>query len=109
MPQYKKRSQKSNSQRSNGFKRRLRPVSASQKRRLQVYERLKKAFLALHPVCAICSQRKSTDVHHRKGRGPYLLDETTWMALCRPCHDHIHQNVGWSLTKGYLIARLSKT
>ena len=31
----------------------------------------------------------ATDVHHSKGRGEYLLDTSTWIPVCRACHNYI--------------------
>lgn len=31
----------------------------------------------------------ASDVHHTKGRGPYLNDVSTWIPLCRNCHNYI--------------------
>tara|TARA_R100000951_G_scaffold109330_4_gene106290 strand:+ start:1467 stop:1649 length:183 start_codon:yes stop_codon:yes gene_type:complete len=35
---------------------------------------------------------KSTDVHHMRGRGKYHLDTTTWLSVCRNCHNWIELN-----------------
>jgi hypothetical protein len=33
------------------------------------------------------------DIHHSKGRtGKNYLDESTWIAVCRPCHQWIEEN-----------------
>lgn len=45
---------------------------------------------------------KSTDVHHIAGRGINYLNEDTWLATCRPCHDRIHREPIWAREKGYL-------
>jgi hypothetical protein len=37
------------------------------------------------PICTI----QATDIHHKKGRGPFLLDISTWIAVCRVCHTYI--------------------
>jgi hypothetical protein len=34
----------------------------------------------------------ATDVHHKKGRGKYHLDVTTWLPVCRNCHAWIELN-----------------
>lgn len=103
LPGYRKRLRKSTS-RSKG----LRPITPSRRLLLVSYEKQRRIFLKKHPVCELCKKKRSTDVHHVRGRGPYLLDETTWMALDRGCHDRIHQNVGWALKHGYLLSRLWK-
>ncbi len=47
----------------------------------------------------------SIEIHHRKGRGKYLLDTSTWCAVSREMHDRIHQNPKWAYEKGYLLNR----
>lgn len=70
----------------------------SSKRRLEsrIYSKKRKAFLAENRVCHVCQKngelRNSEDVHHTKGRlGGGYLDESTWLAVCRPCHMWIHE------------------
>lgn len=47
----------------------------------------------------------ATDIHHKRGRGRYYLDTTTWLAVCRACHMHIEAfpleayEHGWSERK----------
>jgi hypothetical protein len=56
------------------------------------YTKLRKEFLLKRPMCQAklhhCSL-KSTDVHHMKGRGKYHLDTSTWLSVCRNCHNWI--------------------
>lgn len=36
---------------------------------------------------------RSVDVHHINGReGKKLRDQSNWVAVCRFCHDYIHNN-----------------
>lgn len=53
------------------------------------YSKLRKEFLLKHNICHAkiykCSLH-ATDVHHKKGRGKYHLDVSTWMPVCRNCH-----------------------
>lgn len=49
---------------------------------------------------------KAQDVHHKQGRaGKLLLDETKWIAVCRRCHDWIHDNPKEATDLGLLIPR----
>jgi len=50
------------------------------------------------PGCTVRTQ----DVHHVLGRGKYLLIESTWLAVCRHCHEHIHQNPTEARTRNLL-------
>jgi len=47
----------------------------------------------------------ATDIHHRKGRGRYLLDTSTWMTVSRDAHRWIHDNPKEAMGKGYLLPR----
>lgn len=74
-----------------------------------VYSTLRKDFLLLKPTCEAklegCSIR-STDVHHRKGRGKYYLVTTTWLSACRSCHDYIENNPDQAKQMGFSESRL---
>ena len=49
--------------------------------------------------------RPATEVHHKRGRGKYLLDTTTWMAVSSENHKLIHANPKYSYEKGYMLPR----
>ena len=59
------------------------------------YRKLRKGYLTTYPMCQAalpdCSQ-KSTDIHHKKGRGKYHNDINTWLSVCRSCHNWIELN-----------------
>ena len=79
------------------------------------YERLKKQYLTLNPVCEgnvidngvlICSY-KATDLHHMAGRTGKLLTNTMYfMALCRNCHTWAELNPEKAKAKGLSVSRL---
>ena len=86
----------------------LNQVSEKSKGRVSEYNRAAAEFKKKNPVCkaALPSCTKQTkDVHHVKGRGKYLLDESTWLAVCRNCHDTIHQYPKESKEIGLLISK----
>jgi len=92
--------------RSNGLKRsgRLRYASPKRQSEYKEYAKVKKAYLALHPMCEKCKKAKSQDIHHRAGRaGRYLCDYSLFAALCRACHDFIHQNGREARKQGWII------
>lgn len=65
---------------------------------------MKKAYLALHPVCEKCKKAKSQDIHHKAGRnGRYLCDYSLFAALCRLCHDWCHANGREARRQGWII------
>lgn len=47
----------------------------------------------------------ATEIHHRKHRGKYLLDVSTWMAVADEGHRLIHDDPKRSYERGYLIKR----
>lgn len=90
-------------------------VSPKQAQVTKEYGKLRKQFLS-QPENKFCQakakcngKRRATDVHHLEGRsGKKMLDAKTWMAVCRDCHRHIHDNDGESLEKGLKRSRITK-
>jgi len=54
------------------------------------YFKLARTFKREHPICQKCGEARATDVHHKFGRGKFLNDVSTFVALCRSCHDWVH-------------------
>ena len=52
----------------------------------------RRAYLAANPVCVRCSAARAVDVHEKltRARGGSIVDEANVVALCRQCHDDIH-------------------
>ncbi len=87
---------------------RVTPKRAKQNREYSVR---RKAFLGVNRICCAgpmlgwnnCSMR-SDDVHHRAGRlGGNFLNESTWIAVCRSCHDYIHTHPKEARSLGLLV------
>lgn len=79
--------------RSTGLKRsgKLNPISPRKLGTVREYKAKAKAFRAARPICEACGSAPTRDVHHKHGRhGGAYLDSSTWLAVCRPCHDWIH-------------------
>lgn len=90
--------------RKTGLKRtRIRRVSSRLSKELKRYYVLRDEFLKEKKVCEICG-KMATEVHHRKGRGKYLNDVSTWMAVERECHDVIHSSPRFARQMGWLLA-----
>lgn len=92
-----------------------------------VYLKQRKAFLKANPCCHACwaimrqlskePDRKSlmlklkwtahptTDIHHIRGRGKWMLDENYWVAVCRKAHDFIHDKPEIAREAGLLAKR----
>ena len=71
---------------------RVRAMSGRRKRELSRYAELRDEFLKKHPLCDRegCS-KKSTEVHHTRGRFGVLLNHVEyWVALCPDCHRWVH-------------------
>jgi hypothetical protein len=88
----------------------LKRVSNRRRAEMAIYSKERSFFLQLHPLCDACrvidptKQRASCDIHHKKGRtGPNYLDQATWMAVCRPCHDFIHSHPSVARKTGLLL------
>lgn len=73
----------------------IRQVSKKRSIENRKYSVLRKEFLTQKPQCEAklsgC-QKKSTDVHHKAGRGDNFLNVRTWLAVCRCCHIWIEEN-----------------
>lgn len=79
-------------------------MSPKRKRESVRYGILRLAFLLKHPRCQVPGCNKaSVDPHHKFGRiGSRFLDTSTWLAVCRDCHDAIHQHPQAARAKGLL-------
>lgn len=110
----------------------MRAISKKHSAKLKEYAKLRAQFLKDHPYCqwwmlknlveathsqltldecealAQCGPHpipRSTEIHHKKGRGKYLLDVSTWMAVSRTGHDWIHAHPKEAYEKGYMLPR----
>ncbi|MHA4844460.1 hypothetical protein ACX0G7_09860 [Flavitalea antarctica] len=94
-------------------KKKVKPINKVSKRQaglLAEYNRKLIPFKKKNPTCKAtltgCSH-KTTDVHHMKGRGKYLLDVSTWLPTCRNCHCTIEQDPALAKSLGLSYSRLS--
>ncbi len=57
--------------------------------------------------CLRCGQAAGLHVHHRKGRsGTDPHDPANLVALCGPCHAHVHSHPEQSYADGWMVRRL---
>jgi len=75
------------------------PVSKKRQGEMDEYSKKRTAYLIIHSTCQAklvgCSGA-STDVHHLysgKDRDKYYLQISTWKAVCRNCHNYIHDHL----------------
>jgi hypothetical protein len=84
----------------------LRRVSKKRAAANKIYLAKRKVFMASRRLCEAglpCCTKWPQDVHHASGRsGTNMLDDTTWMAVCRACHSYIHNHPGASRSLGLI-------
>ena len=73
------------------------------------YSKLRRKFMEENPMCEAalhCCNGGATDVHHKKGRGQYHLVVSTWLSVCRPCHNYIEEHPDEAIELGYSEKRI---
>ena len=72
------------------------------------YSIIRASFLKANPFCKAklpgCTI-VATDVHHKAGRGVYMLDSTLFLAVCRICHNQIEENPIMAKEMGFSVSR----
>jgi hypothetical protein len=69
---------------------------------------LRERFLTENPICQVSvagCMNGSTDVHHTyagSNRDAFYLVQSTWLSVCRNCHDWIHKFPKEARILGYL-------
>jgi len=88
----------------------IRPRSSKREKEDVLYSILRKQFLKNHPFCQMnlkdCTNT-ATEVHHKKGRGKYYLDDTTFMAGCHNCHSWVTDHPAEAIKLGLSELRLT--
>jgi hypothetical protein len=86
-------------------------VSEKRKEQNHEYFKLVEQYKRDNPECAVrlggCTGA-TEDPHHKRGRGKYLLDVTTWLPVCRNCHIYIENHPEEAKEKGWSESRLKK-
>jgi hypothetical protein len=82
--------------------------SSKQEKLDALYSVLRETYLKANPFCKAklhgC-QINATDVHHMAGRGKFMLDQTTFLAVCRICHNQIEENPVMAKAMGFSESR----
>lgn len=98
----------------------IRKVSVKRSKEMALYAKLRKDYLAAHPICEVwlyenamtClhsgevpdNAPRSQDIHHRAGRTGWRLNDVShFLAVCRANHEWIHNNPSEARQKGYLV------
>ena len=90
-------------------KKRINPKSKKMQILDLAYSKLRRKFMEEKPMCEAalhCCNGGSTDVHHKKGRGKYLLMVSTWLSVCRQCHNYIEEHPEEAIELGYSEKRI---
>lgn len=92
---------------------RIKKVSAKREELNKEYFKLVEQFKKDNPFCKAnvneyCTE-KTEDAHHRRGRGAYLLEVSTWLPVCRSCHNFIESHPNIAKEKGWSESRLATT
>ncbi len=83
---------------------RLRNASSKRQREYKEYTQVRNTYLAIHPICQRCKESKATDIHHKAGRvGKWLCLTEYFAALCRSCHNAVHENGVEARKQGWII------
>ena len=83
-------------------------VSSKREKKDTEYLKLRERFLSENPICQVSvagCMNGATDVHHTRSgsdRSTYYLVQSTWLAVCRSCHNWIHLHSKEARTLGYL-------
>lgn len=89
------------------------PAKVSAKRLIinEEYFKLVEQFKKDNPLCKAKINEYCTvstqDVHHSKGRGKNLLVVSTWIPVCRNCHNYLHDHPVDAMKRGLSQSRLS--
>jgi len=83
-------------------------VSSKRKKKDQEYLKLREKHLLVNNLCQVmvngCTNN-ATDIHHTyagSNRDAFYLVQSTWLAVCRNCHDWIHAHPTEARTMNWL-------
>ena len=97
---------KDNTQKPTDYK--IPQVSSKRKVKDAEYLKLRERFLTENPVCTVSvagCNNGATDVHHTyagSNRDAFYLIQSTWLPVCRNCHDWIHAHPADARILNYL-------
>jgi hypothetical protein len=83
-------------------------VSPKRAKKEQEYLKLRARYLTENPLCKVQVKDcmlNATDVHHTRAgadRDVYYLIQSTWIPICRKCHNWVHEHPEEARTMGWL-------
>jgi hypothetical protein len=90
---------------------RIRPYSKKRQKTNRHYNERAEIFRKANPYCKIIAPggctRLTQGVHHKRGRGKYLLDELTWLPACNYCNGYVDTHPEWATAMGFVESRLA--
>jgi hypothetical protein len=88
----------------------IKPRSNKMQKVMDQYTKKRLAFLAMYPDCLAylpkCT-RSATDIHHKAGRLDNHLNISTWLPVCRSCHQWIEEHPNEAKELGLSESRLN--
>lgn len=81
----------------------FRNMSVKREGEYKIYRPLRDKYMKEHPICERCNNAPSNDLHHKAGKiGKMLYDILHFSALCRNCHNWVHDNPKEANEEGWL-------
>ena len=88
----------------------IRHRSVKRSKQEREYVRLRDAYMAGHPLCELCGEAPSRELHHRRGRvGSDLTNADHFAALCSPCHRFATERPAEAIRLGISEPRIGRT
>ncbi len=88
------------------------PYSKNRSKVNRIYDKLAAAFKLERPYCELRIEGVCTGttegVHHKRGRGRWLLAVFTWLGACNACNGWCDRNHAKAQELGFLEDRLKK-
>lgn len=82
----------------------VKPYSDKRRELNKLYDAEARQYRKQNPECAIKSPnctKHTQGVHHKKGRGKYLLEKATWLPACNPCNHYVEAHHQWAIDNGF--------
>lgn len=84
----------------------LKKVSKKLEEQLKEYRLLRDEYMAKVGKCERCTSKENLELHHKKGRGKFLLEH--FCVLCSNCHSYCHLHPIEATEQGFIISKLKQ-